>query len=431
MSRMGGRMGKRWRARFVVFALVGGCGLAAGADVLSPAASGEGDPVRAWREAVAEPNTTARTQNLRALAPAVAEPDPHAALLLANTLGGLERDILIDAAWKAWGRQDAQAALAGLEELPELGTPQGCIVNGWPVYHLVEGWAQADPHAAFAWAVDSQNGFLADLPLRAIAESNVAEALGLAEEMGDAARPDAFSTVLHVWAEDDPYAAAAWLEDAAPEDAAWAFFAVARAWAGTSPAQALDWVHTLPAHLRLDATRPVINIAAEASPVAASGLLTRIHDPQRRAEATKTLVASWARFAPGEARRWIAHAVEDEARRGLYVSLFASWAKRDRGSAANELREIANEPHRDAAAMAILHTTADDLRIAARRAQDEGQPATALVGDMDFIEELYGRIRGAEAQQHMAKLLHDTFDSIAPARAERYRALAGVIDESQ
>ena len=163
-------------------------------------------------------------------------------------------------------------------------------------------------------------------PLRAIAESNVAEALALVEELEDAARPDAFSTVLHAW-EDHPYAAAVWLEGAAPEDAA--------------------------------------------------------------------------------------------------------WAKRDRESAASELREIANQQQRDAAATAILHTTADDLRIVARRAQDEGKSATALGGDVDFIEELYGRIRDAETRQDAAKLLHDAFDDIAPERAERYRALTGVIDESQ
>ena len=422
----------RWSAtRFLALALAGAWGLVAGADGSpAPAVPEESDAVYAWREAVAGPNTNARAKTLRALAPAVAEPDPRSALLLADTLGGLERDILIDAAWLAWGRQDAQAALAGLEELPELGNPQGCIVNGWPVYRVVEGWAQADPHAAFAWAAaNGETAFLSP-PLQAIAQSNVAEALGLAEQMEGDPRRRAVATVLHVWAEDDPYTAAAWLADADPEDAARAFFAVARAWAGASPGQALDWLHTLPAHLQREATSPVIDVAAQASPVAATGLLDRIHDPELRAQATQTLVARWARSAPGDAQRWIAHAVEDEARRALYVRLFASWAERDREDAANELREIANPQHRDAATFAILYTTARDLGLAVRRAEREGQPAAGLGGDIDFSEELYGRIRDAEVQQEAAKLLHETLDDVAPERAERYRVLAGVIEST-
>ena len=413
------------------FALASVFGLAASADGSpAPAVPEESDAVRAWREAVAGPNTNARAKTIRALAPAVAEPDPRSALLLADTLGGLERDILIDAAWLAWGRQDAQAALAGLEELPELGNPQGCIVNGWPVYRVVEGWAQADPHAAFAWAAaNGETAFLSP-PLQAIAQSNVAEALGLAEQMEGDPRRSAFSTVLDVWAEDDPYAAAAWLADADPEDAAWAFFAVARAWADASPGQALDWLRTLPAHLQRDATSSVIDVAARASPVAATGLLDRIHDPELRAQATQTLVARWARSAPGDARRWIAHAVEDETRRALYVRLFASWAERDRESAANELREIANPQHRDAATFAILYTTVRDLGLAVRKAEREGQPAAGLGGDIDFSEGLYGRIRDAEVQQEAAKLLHETLDDVAPERAERFRVLAGVIEST-
>ena len=422
----------RWSAtRFLALALASAWGLVAGADVSpAPAVPEESDAVRAWREAVAGPNTNARAKTLRALAPAVAEPDPRSALLLADTLGGLERDILIDAAWTAWGRQDAQAALAGLEELPELGIRDTCLAHTQPVYRVVEGWTQADPRAVFAWAAANDKSAFLDVALRAIAESDVAEALGLAEQLADRLRRDAFAAVLHVWAQSDPHAAAAWLEDAAPEDAAGAFFLVAWAWASISPAQALDWAHTLPAHIQVEAIPIVIGSATQASPDTASELLARIHDPKRRSEATEPLVARWSVSAPRDARRWIAHAVDDEARGQLYVNLFASWAERDRESAANELREIANPQHRDAATLAILHTTAHDLRVSAEMARREGQPAETLRGDIDFAEELYGGILGAETQQEAAKLLYDTFDDVAPERAERYRVLAGVIESA-
>ena len=459
---------RRLATRLFALALANGCGAAAAADASRPpAALGESDPARAWREAVAEPDTPrhraiTRAATLRALAPAVAEPDPRSALLLADTLRGVERDILIGAAWEAWGRKDARAALAGLEELPELSARQGCIANGWPVYRVVEGWTQADPRAAFAWmAADSEDADLAHLPLRAIAESDVAEALGLAGQLRGTPRQLAFATVLQVWAESDPHGAAGWFEDADPKDAAWVFAPVLRAWAGSdprgaaawledkipedatqvfssvarvwasaSPEQALDWVHTLPTHLQLDVTRAAIVGAARTSPAAASDLLGRIQDPQRRAQATRTLVSQWVVSAPGDARRWIAHAVEGEARRDLYVSLFDSWADRDRERAADELRWIANPRHRDAAAFAVLGVAARDIRVSARMAQREGESPDALGRDIDFAEELHGRIHDAETRQRAAKLLYDTLGDIAPERAERYRALAGATDES-
>ena len=414
-------------------ALAGGWGVAASADDLRPnAAPEESDAARVWREAVAEPNSAARTATLSDLAPAVAELDPRAALLHAKTLGGLERDILIGAAWTAWGRKDGQAALAGLKELPELGAARGSIANNWPVYKVLEGWTQADPHAAFAWmAAESGTALWAHLPLRMIATSNVADALSLAAQLEGTPRERAIGTVLDVWAETDPHAAAAWVEDASPEDMAAAFFNVASAWAGTLPEQALDWVDSLPEDVQLAATRAVFFGAARKSPDAASVLLGRIGDPERRLEAGQMLVAQWVGSAPQDARRWIAHAADSATRRDLYVNLFTLWPIRDREGAVGELREIADDRHRDAAALAILHKIVIDLRDYAHRVRRGGQPVAALGGDIDFADDLYGRIRDAKTRQDVAKLLYDTLHEVAPERAERYREIAGVTDESK
>ena len=427
-------MSRRLATRVFAVALAGGWGVAASADDLRPnAAPEESDHALAWREAVAEPNTAARVATLRDLAPAVAAPDPRAALLHAKTLDSLERDILIGAAWTAWGRQDAQAALAGLKELPELGASRGCIVNGWPVYKVLEGWTQTDPRAAFAWtAADSGTAAWAHLPLRAIAESNVADALSLAEQLEGTPRQQAIRTVLDAWAQDDPRAAAAWVEDASPEDAAAAFFEVVRSWAGTFPEQALDWADTLPEDQQLAATRAVFFSAARTSPDAASVLLDRVGDPQRRLAASQMLVAQWVDSAPADARRWIAGAADGAAQRDLYVTLFRSWARRDREGAAKELREIADHRHRDAAALAMLHQTIfNDLRHAALRVRRGSQTAAALNGDMDFADDLYGRIRDAEIRRDAARALYDTLHEVAPEHAERYREIAGVTDESK
>ena len=414
-------------------ALAGGWGVAASAEDLRPnAAPAESDHTLAWREAVAEPNGAGRVAALDGLAPAVAEADPRAALLLAETLDGLERDILIGAAWTAWGRQDAQAALAGLKELPELGASRGCIVNGWPVYKVLEGWTQTDPRAAFAWtAADSGTAAWAHLPLRAIAESNVADALSLAEQLEGTARQQAIRTVLGVWAQDDPRAAAAWVADASPEDAAAAFMAVAGAWAGAFPDQALDWADTLPEDRQLAATRAVFLGAARASPDAASVLVGRVGDPQRRLEASQMVVAQWVDSAPADARRWIAGAADGAAQRDLYVTLFRSWARSDREGAAKELREIANTRHRDAAALAMLHQTiSNNFRHAALRVRSGSQTEAALHDHIDFADGLYGRIRDAEIRRNAAWALYDTLHEVAPERAERYREIAGVTDES-
>ena len=412
-------------------ALASGCGAAANAEVSAQNTPEESDAARAWREAVAEPDSATRTATLRALAPAVAELDPRAALLLAKTLRGDERAFLISAAWRAWGQQDALAALAGLKELPELATGQGCIANYYPVYQVLEGWTQTDPQAAFAWiAADPTTDLWVDLPLWTIATSNVADALSLVEQLEGTPRRLAVNTVLGVWAKADPHAAAAWVDDASPEDAAAAIFQVASAWAVTWPEQALDWVDTLPEDIQLDATHAVIVGAAITSPDVASGLLGRIRDPQRRLEASLTLIAHWADAAPQDARRWIAQVVDDETRRALYVRLFRTWVGEDRRGAAEELREIADHQHRDAAAFTILYNTISDLRFAAERAQREGQQAVALGGDIDFVEGLYGRIRDAKIRQDVARMFYDALREIAPERVERYRAIAGVIDES-
>lgn len=444
-------------------ALATGCGVAATAEVApSSAEQREGDVALAWQAALAEPESTARSDALQTLAPALAERDPPAALALGGALGGWAGDMLLSAAWEAWGRKDGPAAAAGLKAMPELSASKTSIVNSWPVYRVLVGWTQTDPRAAFAWAaadVPFASLGLARIPLRRIAAANVAEALALVGQLDETHQARALGTVLSVWAESDPLSAIAWLDDAAPQhkaaaihdvlrawadsdpqaaaawldDAAledmlpWRVFpgpprVIACAWARTAPRQALDWVHTFPQDDQLDAVKDVVSCAAKTSPEAASRLLGHIADPQWRDQAVKSLVASWARSAPQDARRWIVRTVEGETRLDLYVWLFSFWADRDREGAANELHQIASTRHRDWAAHAILHSTVRDI--------SRYQPPYRTAADIDFAEELYDGIRDEQAQQQAAKLLYDKLHDIAPERAERYRALAGASDES-
>lgn len=450
-------MGKRLVTGVVAVALATGCAVAATAEVAPAGAEqGEGDVALAWQAALAEPESTARSDALQALAPALAERDPLAALARGGALGGWAGEMLVSDAWEAWGRKDGPAAAAGLKAMPELSESKGCIVNGWPVYRVLEGWTQTDPRAAFAWAaadVPFASLGLAHVPLRPIAAANVAEALALVAQLDETHQASALRTVLDVWAESDPQAAIAWLDDAAPqhkadaidtvleawadsdpqaaaawlddaalEDAAQVSRVIACAWARKAPRQAFDWVYTFPEDDQRDAVKDVVSCAVRTSPEAASGLLARIPDPQWRADATKDLVASWARSAPQDARRWIARTVEGEARLDLYVWLFSFWAGRDREGAANELHQIASTRHRDWAAHAILRSTTRDF--------SRYFPPYRTAADIDFAEDLYDRIRDEQAQQQAAKLLYNKLHDIAPERAERYRALGGVLDES-
>lgn len=361
----------------------------------------DADGALAW--ILTQPKSRSRGEMLGALANIVAQGAPQDALALAETLDGTDRRHMAQAALQAWAQTDAPAAMRALEEATDLGLASDLR------YALLAQWSNSDPNAAFEWAVaqksSMENMHLAILPLQQIAARDPQQALRLAEKLSGRQQQAALASVVSTWAENDPHAAAAWLESASG-DLSQAVSAVAFAFAQRSPTEAFDWVSTLPKRSRQIALQSLVSATAMDAPEQAVGLVANIRDRELRAEATRTLVMGWGQNAPREAAQWVGRNADAQERPALYRQLFQSWGFHDRDAAEAELRRLRRGEERDGAALGLVAATAFD--------------------DVEFAERVYERIRGADRKRDAARSLYHALLQIDPNRAERFRKETGI-----
>ena len=362
------------------------------------------DPDAALDWALVQPRSE-DTDPLGQVAGVIAKHSPRAMFELVETLETPRRNRIAMSVLSAWGETDPEAALdafMAMENAAHFHQRFG--------YSIIRSWANEDPQAAFEW-VRAQGpspmrstwlgSTLADL-----GRSDPTRALTLAGELDGMARSRAIASVLRTWADQDPRAAAAWLDASGYKTTA-AVHAVAGRFADQDPEDAFEWLldQSVEAQRR-GLPWAVREIAAE-SPESALRLVERIGDSRVKQGATLQLISTWVETDPQAVVRAIAR-MDDSMSQHLYHRAFQEWSRLDPVSAAAFLDQIPLS-HRDGA---IQHMVQE-----------------AAFTDIDLAERLFDRVRGDEARRSAARILFHGLREADPERAERYRRLSGASDQ--
>ena len=354
---------------------------------------------------LAQPHSGKRTEMLRQVAAAVAVDSPTEMLEVADTLDPEERRQVAQRVLDVWAQTDPLAALSALEEMADPGLTQA-------VQHsMVTSWARSDPRAAFDWALaqppSAGRSSSLTTTLGTYASSDPETALFLADRLDAELRSKAVEAVVRQWANEDPLAAAAWL-DSSPEENTAAVSAVVRGYTNLDPDAAFDWLLKRSIGAQRQSISTVVHAVAARSPESARHLIDRIEDSEVKQFAGGVLVSRWVETDPRAAVRAIAR-MDDELSQQLYANAFSSWAGFDREGAMAFLNQIPSSD-RDWAIQGILRQ--------------------ALFSEnTDLAERMYNRLASEEARRHAAMTMYFQLRRTDPAKAERYRPTELQIDE--
>ena len=363
------------------------------------------DREAAWDWALAQPRAK-RAMLLASVAAAVAKDSASEMLEIADTLDPEERRTIAQKVLEAWARTDPKAALSALQEMADPQLTQAVQRS------LISWWTRSDPRSAFEWVraqppSSGQSSLLATT-LGAYATSDPERALVLASNLDGGHRSRAIETILRQWANEDPLAAAAWLDSSSDKTSA-AVSAVVGGYTKLDPEAAFDWLMDQSAGAQLQSVSTVVRDVAAKSPAAARRLIERIDDREARQIAGSQLMSTWVETDPRAAVRAIAR-MDDDLSQQLYQSAFRSWSGFDREGATAFLNQIPASS-RDWAIDGIL-------------------TRSLFGGDTAFAERMYNRLAGDEARQQAATTMYFFLTRIDPERAERYREVSGVqLDE--
>lgn len=363
------------------------------------------EAARIWLQA--QPRLEEHTAITTGFAAALAQGTPREALDFAQGLSGRGRREAAEAVFGAWMQYDPRAAAEALVALDDrsLTEEAGHIV--------LYGWSTIDPHAAFEWVstqqASAQSVWSVEVPLGRIAEHQPLDAMELALDLRTG-RSDAVSSVLDVWARNDPRGAAAWLQQSSVQVADHVVSTIARAYVELDMDEALDWLGEQSAE---DQGRALYTFAPEMQSLAqASRMLARIDDAEVRNQAIGAIAGTWP--APREAIRWIGRTAARDDVAALQSLVFEQWADVDRDEAASYVRRLGTQAQRDAAYAALASTVL--------YADNEDDTA-------DFAHRMYKRIRDDATRQETAQTLYWYWKQEHPDRAERYRDDAGLSEE--
>ena len=352
---------------------------------------------------VSRPPSTERTSLIAEVAATAAKDSPAEMLAFAETLDAKARREVARRVLAVWARSEPRAALAAVEETDDRRLKQMTEQS------LVDTWAQSDPMAVFEWArtrpASVRRTRALSTALRHVARSDPDEALALAEDLDEAARPNAIDSVLRQWGRDDPRAAAAWL-DAAQYESHGTVAAIIGEYARLDAEEAVDWLLSQPAEAQRHGASAVIWSLAEESPEVALELVERLEDPTTSMIVGSQLMSRWAADDPRAAVRAIARI----SRPALYASAFATWSSYDPEGANAFIGQIPASG-RDAAIHGVMQQVLSD-------------------GDFESAERLFDRIVNAEARRNAATTMYFHLSQTDPEQAERYREMSDVtVDE--
>lgn len=333
----------------------------------------DNDPAAAWQAALAEGDTAQNQQRLNGIV-------------------------------HAWARQDPAAAMAAVTGLSNMALRL-------QLQHQVIGqWGGQDAGAAVNWALSqapsAQRTQLMATALSAMAENEPRLAFDIGQSLSGQERAEVLGRVLSRWAQDDPAAAArSATMISEPGVRNQAIFGIASAYASRDPQGALEWLSELDPAESAMAVSIVFHQLTQTDPVQAGSLLNRLSDEATRANAAATVASVWAQQDPRAAARWTESLIDDDMRRRATADLLHAWAMFDRDEALRYAQNLTLAAERDAAVVAVMQV------------QNE---------DTDLNERLFESLTDPAQRQVAASLLYFTLTETDPARAERYREIAGM-----
>jgi len=280
-----------------------------------------------------------KSQAMTEVAKIVARTDPEYLASVAESMqANRARRELVQELTKAWSEKDARTALSWAQQLPEDQSKQDALAI------IRFAWAAQNPAEAASQLSELPPGDSRKSLLTAIAErwgsSNPKAAMEWVRTLSEPEQALAMPCVIGAWAEQDPFAAGAFVAGLPPDETQkQAALSVISSWANRDPEQAAAWVLQFPqASTREQGLREVVNgwtrmdsdaarmwvqqlpagdtrdaalkdyveSIAYWAPNKAAGTINLIAEPAKREEAAAIMLRSWAELDPMSARNWIA-----------------------------------------------------------------------------------------------------------------------------
>lgn len=243
------------------------------------------------------------------------------------------------------GDSDPRAAAAFVLERVQAEHPLAASYAG----ALAGTWARCDLQAAEEWARSLPQGV----------------------------KPEAWSAIAAVRAGSDPTGAAAFISEmSAGAPRAHGAAQVAEVWARSAPAAALTWAAGLSTEDRYAALPVALTVYADTDPAAAAAWVQQQAGTDHLPQDAAAVVGAWSRRDPAAAARWVAALPAGPLQSQAMSHLVYDWTAREPERASAWLREQPPGAARDEAiAMLSLQTTATDPEAAALWAADISDPA--------------------------------------------------------
>ena len=354
------------------------------ADLVGRWAQNDPDAATAW--ALAQPQSHERARMLANVARILAEDSPRQGVEFAEALAGEARQLAITSAFNAWAQQDARAAWDWVVSLPPSPNrtsmlaqslrrlaetaPQEAVLfarflrgreRRTAMDAALRAWARDDVRAAANWVTRMGGHTAAD-------------------------RESHLGSVLSIWARNDALGAAAWI-DASSLSSGAAVSAVAQHYTALDPQEALDWVLSQPRRIQRQAIWAVVHPWARDAPLAAVRAVARIRDADARAGGHAAIASAWGEGDPDRALRWVTGLPDPDARRQLAAQVLQRWARFDAKGATSHVRKMRNARERDHMTLTLITTLlyddpalSEELYAKLTDAQARQRAAAALYG---------------------------------------------------
>ncbi len=239
---------------------------------------------------------------------------------------------------------------------------------------LVNVWAEQDPAAALAWAQNwpgIQQKMLVAMVLGIVAKTNPDEAIQQAEQLPNGSqRQQALAAIADKIAQTDPQRALTMLlKQPSTSGSQSGLYSVFRTWAKNDPQAALAALAQVPASKRENLRSNILSQLASEDPAAAQAVISQITDPDERAQARSNLVTNLAYNDPEAATAAFLKLSLEERNKLNDSSLFTYLARSDPQKAITLLDSLTGDARARAMGSIVSGWAQNDLDGALQWAQ--------------------------------------------------------------
>lgn len=288
-----------------------------------------------------------------------AEVDPTAAMAYTDTLGGFGGALVRPTVLQGWASTDPVNAAKYYTENPGQfammnmmgGGGRGGMGAQGPAQIIAGEWAKQDPTAAMAWAsgLTSNSTAAMSTVVSEVAKTDPMKAAGMASQMDEAARGQAYESIAKQWAQKDFNETAA-------------------------------WIASLPEAERANAMSSAIGGLAISNPSLAATELSKMTDLEARADAAPTVAKNYAKADVQGSMTWL-NTLDDEAKRESMREVMPIWAASDAQATLQFIQSQTSPEVKDSAAESYIWsnrtTPPSELVNVAAMISDEGDRSRA------------------------------------------------------